>query len=128
MTNLLLAGLHQLFCFSALLLLGLQRKGLVYQIENSVKIMKYKKKDRLEKIAMLKEDYKLKVHEVLLANQDVVDQKNACDLAEEISNMMFVTNMQTLISEISVLESVHIDDKDSVTNFYSKLLQEDEQV
>jgi hypothetical protein len=90
--------------------------------------MKYKKKDRLEKIAMLKEDYKLKVHEVLLANQDVVDQKNACDLAEEISNMMFVTNMQTLISEISVLESVHIDDKDSVTNFYSKLLQEDEQV
>jgi hypothetical protein len=128
MTNLLLAGLHQLFCFSALLLLGLQRKGLVYQIENSVKIMKYKKKDRLEKIAMLKEDYKLKVHEVLLANQDVVDQKNACDLAEEISNMMFVTNMQTLISEISVLESVHIDDKDSVTNFYIKLLQEDEQV
>jgi hypothetical protein len=90
--------------------------------------MEYKKKDRLEKIAMLKEDYKLKVHEVLLANQDVVDQKNACDLAEEISNMMFVTNMQTLISEISVLESVHIDDKDSVTNFYSKLLQEDEQV
>jgi hypothetical protein len=90
--------------------------------------MKYKKKDRLEKIAMLKEDYKLKVHEVLLANQDVVDQKNASDLAEEISNMMFVTNMQTLISEISVLESVHIDDKDSVTNFYSKLLQEDEQV
>lgn len=90
--------------------------------------MKYKKKDRLEKIAMLKEDYKLKVHEVLLANQDVVDQKNACDLAEEISNMMFVTNMQTLISEISVLESVHIDDKDSVTNFYIKLLQEDEQV
>jgi hypothetical protein len=128
MTSLLLAGLHQLFCFSALLLLGLQRKGLVYQIENSVKIMKYKKKDRLEKIAMLKEDYKLKVHEVLLANQNVVDQKNACDLAEEISNMMFVTNMQTLISEISVLESVHIDDKDSVTNFYSKLLQEDEQV
>jgi hypothetical protein len=90
--------------------------------------MKYKKKDRLEKIAMLKEDYKLKVHEVLLANQDVVDQKNASDLAEEISNMMFVTNMQTLISEISVLESVHVDDKDSVTNFYSKLLQEDEQV
>jgi hypothetical protein len=90
--------------------------------------MKYKKKDRLEKIAMLKEDYKLKVHEVLLANQDVVDQKNASDLAEEISNMMFVTNMQTLISEISVLESVHIDDKDSVTNFYSKLLQEDEQI
>jgi len=128
MTSLLLAGLHQLFCFSALLLLGLQRKGLVYQIENSVKIMKYKKKDRLEKIAMLKEDYKLKVHEVLLANQNVVDQKNACDLAEEISNMMFVTNMQTLISEISVLESVHIDDKDSVTNFYSKLLQEYEQV
>jgi hypothetical protein len=90
--------------------------------------MKYKKKDRLEKIAMLKEDYKLKVHEVLLANQDVVDQKNASDLAEEISNMMFVTNMQTLISEISVLESVHVDDKDSVTNFYIKLLQEDEQV
>ena len=88
--------------------------------------MKYKKKDRLEKIAMLKEDYKLKVHEVLLANQDVVDQKNACDLADEISNMMFVMNIQTLISEISVLESVHIDDKDSVTNFYSKLLQEDE--
>lgn len=90
--------------------------------------MKYKKKDRLEKIAMLKEDYKLKVHEVLLANQDVVDQKNACDLAEEISNMMFVTNMQTLISEISVLEAVDEDDRNSVTNLYSKMLQDDEQV
>ena len=90
--------------------------------------MKYKKKDRLEKIAMLKEDYKLKVHEVLLANQDVVDQKNACALAEEISNMMFVTNMQTLISEISVLQVVDEDDRNNVTNFYSKLLQDDEQV
>jgi hypothetical protein len=90
--------------------------------------MKYKKKDRLEKIAMLKEDYKLKVHEVLLNNQDVVDQKNACDLAEEISNMMFVTNMQTLISEISVLEAVDEDDRNSVTNLYSKMLQDDEQV
>jgi hypothetical protein len=90
--------------------------------------MKYKKKDRLEKIAMLKEDYKLKVHEVLLNNQDVVDQKNACDLAEEISNMMFVTNMQTLISEISVLEAVDEDDMNSVTNLYSKMLQDDEQV
>jgi hypothetical protein len=90
--------------------------------------MKYKKKDRLEKIAMLKEDYKLKVHEVLLNNQDVVNQKNASDLAEEISNMMFVTNMQTLISEISVLEAVDEDDRNSVTNLYSKMLQDDEQV
>jgi hypothetical protein len=58
----------------------------------------------------------------------VVNQKNASDLAEEISNMMFVTNMQTLISEISVLEAVDEDDRNSVTNLYSKMLQDDEQV
>lgn len=44
--------------------------------------MKYKKEDRIEKIMTLKEDYKLKLHEVLLKNHDVVDQKNACALAE----------------------------------------------
>jgi hypothetical protein len=40
------------------------------------------KKDRLENIALLKDNYKLKVHEVLLANQDVVDRKNVCALTE----------------------------------------------
>lgn len=90
--------------------------------------MKYKKQDRIEKIMTLKEDYKLKLHEVLLKNQDVVNQKNAGDLAEEISNMMFVTNIQTLLSEISALAMVDETDRALVTNLYTKMLQEHEQV
>lgn len=89
--------------------------------------MKYKKEDRIEKIMTLKEDYKLKLHEVLLKNHDVVNQKNAGDLAEEISNMMFVTNIQTLLSEISALAMVDETDRALVTNLYTKMLQEHEQ-
>ena len=44
--------------------------------------MKHKKSERLDKIALLKDNYKLKVHEVLLANWDVVDRKNVCALTE----------------------------------------------
>jgi hypothetical protein len=86
------------------------------------------KKDRLENIALLKDNYKLKVHEVLLENQDVVNQKNACDLAEKISNMMFITNMQTLLSEISLLVMVDEADREFVTDLYTKMLQENGQV
>jgi hypothetical protein len=86
------------------------------------------KKDRLENIALLKDNYKLKVHEVLLANYDVVKQVNAGDLAEEISNMMFITNIQTLLSEISTLAMVDETDRAFVTNLYTKMLQENEQV
>lgn len=90
--------------------------------------MKYKKEHRLEKIMTLKEDYKLKVHEVLLKNHEVVDQKYAYGLAEDISNMMFVMNMQSLISEISLLAMVDETDRALVTNLYTKMLQDHEQV